>query len=196
MLLWLWCPAPCLHFLEARPDADWVEGTRPVSTSIFEIARRFQINALILGLEERFTAISTKDCTSAANCLADLQLSRTFTAWPSYSFLAFSPSEDYTERFREKKRRIDTLLQQKKYAKVDISTSNHSVRLVLYRLLQTLELKAAISSKIQGNISLHLKDADAMEVLFYILHFQRLSMENTDAGLAIRPQPGMGRFEE
>jgi hypothetical protein len=99
-----------------------------------------------------------------------------FHIFPADNFLLFVPVNDYKENFREMKLMIENYIRKKDFPRISASYENVPLFLLLARIVTTLNSPLRLSNRIKGNVSLHVRDVNAFELLYYLMYFYRLEI--------------------
>ncbi len=141
---------------------------------------------MIIGLEDRETSLIFTDC-GFAECMKLALHTNKFVSIPAQNFLALIPVETYRPSLMDKIERIHQKVRTSSSKPIDLVAKQGSLPIVIGKLLEVLEIKAGISAKVKGSVSVYLKSADALEVLAWLFMLHNLEIRNSHGVFVVVP---------
>ncbi|MBW7874936.1 MAG: hypothetical protein H3C47_02980 [Candidatus Cloacimonetes bacterium] len=157
-----------------------------VSQILFDLTSHFQLNSLIIGLEDRTTSLGFHNC-DFSECMKNALHTNKFVSIPAHSFLALIPVETFRPSLLDNIEKINKKVQSSSPKTIDLVARQTSLPVLIGSLLKVLEIKAGISAKVQGSVSVYLKSADALEVLAWLFMLHSLEIRNSHGVFVVAP---------
>tara|TARA_Y100000589_G_scaffold73713_1_gene66869 strand:- start:2096 stop:2785 length:690 start_codon:yes stop_codon:yes gene_type:complete len=159
---------------------------QPISKVIYDLSTFFDLNSLILDLENRIISHEFLNC-NLQQCLEELHGTGRIRMQYGTNFAVFSRSESSIPNIKAKFKKMSRKLLNADQTTLNMSVYNGSIFLVLSRLIKEGKLALKLSNQLESKISLHLKSTAPFEVLLYVTQHYKLRIINNDGVRSILP---------
>ena len=160
---------------------------KPISKVLYDISTFFNLNALILDLEDRKISYNFSNC-NLQECLEELHSTGRIRMQYGTDFAIFSRSESAVPLLGDKISKVNEKFLLKKQPRFDMSLYRADLHLVLEKIIDKGGLPLALSNQLTNRISLHLRAVIPFEALFYIMRYYRLTFIDHKQVKTIVPQ--------